>query len=303
MSELQLNVSNKSLGVGDTLSGLYAVAGLRKKHPDAKINYYTPNPKWANLATGVNNFHIDKRNGVYTKELYYDYQAECEQEADRKKWYCKALDVDPAKPEIKPIGEKIHEKEKYIVLAPGCAWHTRSWNIAGWMYLETLINQYLRINTVIVGGKKEADILNLFNGAKYCATTPENIANLVHHAECTVSNDSLAAHVAGLLDAPVLALIAMYRPDAVFSLMPSVFPVVPNIPCRFCYQKEEKGYRTACNLLCSGLASITPYMVFDKLRYLLKYKESQNADTLQKSPKNQQGGVRKKTPGKISCVV
>lgn len=273
----KINISMRNgFGIGDTICGLYAVAGIRQTFPDAEINYYSQRPGWAELATGFNSYHVnenpDKCNEI---NLYDDYHGELKTESDRKSWYLRDLGISPARPRLAYIPgiDLPIVKGDYVLFSPFASWSTRTWPVTHWLYLENLIVEQLGYKVIIVDEPGKDERSKDFQGARYWGQPPPMMANLIRHAKITIGNDSGIPHVAGLLDAPTLALITHIKPDNLFSLTGVDVMTSPE-PCVGCYWKMEKGYRAACNINCHALACIPPRQVFQAVLTILSRREN-----------------------------
>ena len=250
-------------GIGDTLDGLWAIAGLKEIGVSPK--YFTPHPQWAKL--GHDNVeHVDKLPA--TAIFLCDYGRELAQKEVRIESYCNAAKVAPQRPKIKIKRFGVVAGE-YVVLAPYTAWDSRQWPISHWIYLESLIREKTGKKTVVVDAT--ARIVPLFSGFCLYGQAPGVLSNIFLDAACVVANDSMAAHLGGLLEVKTIAIHAALPASALFKYYPSVRSIMPTPgSCQSCFFQHENGYRAGCDYGCHSLAGIAPSMVLEEIICCLK---------------------------------
>ncbi len=248
-------------GIGDTLDALWVVEGLKEKLTDREVVFHTPHVDWANLAydhnegmAGGPSIHYMNR---YSEELL---NKECRIDS-----YAGATNCIPKKPALKfDKSFRVHSDEKYIVLAPSCAWPTRQWPIGSWIYLECIIREQLGISTVILDSK---DQRGLFQGFCYWAQKPDIVCNIVHHALLTIAQDSMLSHLGGILDAKTIAIHSSLTHEHLFKYYPSVVSIKPKQGlCQDCFFQHTAGFRSGCDHGCWSLQTITPLRVFEEVK-------------------------------------
>lgn len=255
---------NWGLGIGDTIAGLFAVTGLQEKYPEAEITYYTNNVDWAKLgwqnSKDINQLPQDER-------IYHlsDYPGELRKKCNRIEDYCSHVDCEPVFPKTNFRRDfRVHARHKrYVVLAPFTAWSSRQWPLSHWLYLECLIRENLKLDTVVLDG---LDRIKIFQGYCYWGQKPEIVANVFHHAACVIANDSMAAHLGGLVKAKTLAIHSSLPSAVLFKHYPTVRSIEPREgECKSCFFDYAKGYRSGCDHGCFSLAGITPQRVLEEI--------------------------------------
>lgn len=97
----------------------------------------------------------------------------------------------------------------------------------------------------------------------------EHVAALISKAQLVIGQDSGPAHIAGAIGTPTLALCGPTR--NMFTQYPSVLELHAGreaVSCTGCWFNVDKGYRSACDFGCRGLASITPEEILDVIDQL-----------------------------------
>ncbi|MFA5095867.1 MAG: glycosyltransferase family 9 protein, partial [Candidatus Omnitrophota bacterium] len=153
----------------------------------------------------------------------------------------------------------IKEGDKLVVISAGSRSHTKRWPKERFVELIRMLDQRLGLKTVLVGDAEDSRInryieeesqgaaLNL--GGK---TSLRELAVLLKRADCLISNDSAAAHIASYLDVPVAAIFGI-TDDAKYGPWSSGSVVVKKeISCRPC-RKAQCRFGT---LECMSLVKV-----------------------------------------------
>lgn len=157
----------------------------------------------------------------------------------------------------------------FVVLAPQTNYRTREWPPAYWVDLAWRLEQ-LDIGTTFTLMNKDERFLNT-PSYHWGYRWPHLIA-LYKAADLVIAIDSGPANVAGMVDAPTLALLGPTLPT-IFALCPSVTCLAApktRIDCVGCYFGHP--FRGACDLGCMALSRLFVEDVLAHTRDLLSRK-------------------------------
>jgi len=212
----------ESNGIGDTLLGACAVAGLIAKFPTNKVYYCVPRHlmAWASLFTDAEVLSEKPLRGSKVYKLYGNYGKELEQQLDRLETYCSVTKQPPAQPPVKLSEADVTWAEKHggkVVLVLYASIASRSWGVLQWRLLEQRLHK-AGYETVIVDCPNRLDPQRCrhFSGQHILNETPGRVAALVSVSRCVVGNDSSIPHLAGILGRRAVALIAQLDGQKVF---------------------------------------------------------------------------------------
>jgi ADP-heptose:LPS heptosyltransferase len=154
-------------------------------------------------------------------------------------------------------------ERKVVLLAPFANSMQRMWPPTYWMrVVEALKNAHL--HPVVVDGHQDAR-LKLFWCQQVKAPTPGQLCALVQAADLTIGNDSAVCHVAGMLNAPALALCGPSPGRVVFGWYGCVDVLQGTGPCTCCAWRPERGWRLACRMGCEVMMNLRPARVLEAI--------------------------------------
>lgn len=259
-------------GIGDTLQGLWAVWGMREKHQGREIVYYCSHPEIAKLSY-PNSKHSSEAVSVAYTNLNEDYTKKLESRESFIDYYCKKLDCSPKKPPMQfNRNRRFHHDENYILIFPFAAWGVRSYPVTYYYHIAYELCE-MGYNVVLAGAKQNAWAFKNFDErVKYYYNLPPlDLVSLVYHSELVICNDSMPAHLCGILDVDCVAIHTQLSKEALYKYYETITSIT-NSECNSCHWKSEK-YKYYCSSKCWSLKAISPIRVLEACLGVLDEKQ------------------------------
>jgi hypothetical protein len=201
-------------GIGDALTGLFAVRSLAKR---GEVRYVV---KTRLLAYWASYFH----NNVSTEEIpglktLYPNDAYALEHTNfpvgsRIELYCQCCGVEPVMPKlIKSLYPCKKEWQNRFIIAPISMWRDRIY--PRWAEVEELLANPLIMDTSL-------NRIEHFKGEKAASLGPPVAMSLLRKSCCLLSNDSGMAHLAGILGSPALVVCGPTKGARIFDYYPSI---------------------------------------------------------------------------------
>lgn len=204
---------------GDVVVSTIILRALRKKFPDARIDYYTTavcsellvgNPILTNVFTERRPPKMDEYD--ITFRPYHCLQSSGGWHLSGKHFvelYAEAcgVEIDNPKPDFYMVGkasEGTKENLKNVVLLQ-CKTNdsAKDWSMENWEALAFRIRE-LGLRPIQIGGRNDPKIANASSWLNGC--TWINTANYMKNVLTTICLDSVVQHLAAAIDAPFIAL-------------------------------------------------------------------------------------------------
>lgn len=150
----------------------------------------------------------------------------------------------------------------FALLFPMCAHASRTWPSPYWVDLAWKL-QHLGIAAAVVLPHRDERFTN--TPRYYFGQSVGQVAALIQKSALVIANDSFAAHLAGTIDKPTLALMGPTKPT-VLAHMVSVQCLTTadtSIRCNGCHFKPP--FRAACDQGCQSLYRLFPDDVVRKV--------------------------------------
>ena len=258
-------------GIGDAFMGLWAIWALKEENPGREILYYTPHPDWTKISwigsrhlddapEDSLNMHENYGEKITSFESFIDFQAR------------KVGAKNPIKPKLyfnrnhKPVDDK-----KYILIFPFSCWNPREWDVSNYKYLTKILcdNGY---NVVVCCESSKAEIVSGFDHRSifFHGMSAEFVFALANHAELVICNDSMPAHLCGLLDTKCLAIHTHLSSFTLYKYYKNVHTIT-NDECNFCHWQVDRGFSYACDSRCWSLQAISPKRVFYEIERRISF--------------------------------
>jgi len=273
-----VHVANHAFGIGDAITGLYAVTGLAEA--GIPVVYHTRHPGWLGRArvTGLTITDIAPPEGAV--DLNADYSEQIRYTGDKARWYAMlaaagvpdwkhfgiaAPPYPPARPLIDfALPDPVMDVNDYVLLAPFAASTMRDWPETHWRRLAFLLSES-GFEVVAVGAREDEQRMRK-TFERSCAywvldQSPEWVIAAMLRAQCVIGPDSGMIHLAGLLGVPAVCIHSQLPPSFLFSHAPSVHSVAPKVECVYCRWQIDNGYNDSCSDACSALATISPEQI------------------------------------------
>jgi hypothetical protein len=217
-------------GVGDCICALYAIVGWMKENPGRTIKWYSNTnhelisalqipgiEKWMDNGERVD---IDLTSNEDHITLMQDRKEYLQKiSGSLKTWYANKLGVTPQKPDTTLV-EGAEGYDDAIIIFPYAAWVDRSWDKENWIELtHRLISAEYR---VVVSDPFIARIKDFPGEIKATTSVGESIS-IIKGAKLCVTNESGAAHMAGVLGVKCLVLSGFLDPAVVNDLTSNDF--------------------------------------------------------------------------------
>lgn len=229
--------------IGDILVTGWALEGLREKHPEHKIIYYTKIPEMANL------LDVDevRDSGLWSQRSRgFDYPLvgypikEGYPNTPMKKhlidYICEECGVTPKRPKF-DIGGDINETP-YITIHVKTGWSVyKEWPVEKWTELVKLLKATYNLPIFQLGGESDPLIEGIsedFRGK----TDLRGTLHLIKQAKLHIGGDSFTNHAAGLFETKAVILFGSTSP--VGSGYPSALNIWEQLPCSPCYKEDPK---------------------------------------------------------------
>lgn len=260
-----IRVNHGALGLGDSLLGLCAVAGLKRDHPDRQIVYRVSGngAAFVRLFTGWDlivphtwdqNLEEQPQEGD-DRQMNAGYQPEMRTKNgnDRLERYCQNIGCTrPELPGLREPERLRHLGRDYagaIFLAPHCTEPNRTYHLHGWLTLERLL---LEAGHRVVVIDNSADRLAPFRSEKIVGADRRSdlVVGAVLNAACLVGNDSGLSHLAGILGRPTVVLVGQIHGSRLFGFYPHTKCLHGHLDCQH--------WRERCDNSCPGLQTILP---------------------------------------------
>jgi ADP-heptose:LPS heptosyltransferase len=232
------HVYNSATGLGDAISGLYAVCGLADA-TGRPVIYHAHSAAWLARVSHPNVYIVPKEYGQHGADLNngeWSYVKQVQQAPTRTGAYCANLAHAlrlPAFTPTRPASIDLTRANKYpgrnAVLAPFSCYSSREWPAAKWCALAgQLVAEGYHVHAI--GSAQQAgqlaDALGDATVTRHVGLAPAHVINLMLAAEVVVANDSGPAHVGGLLGVPTICVHAGSLPHGfLFDLAPSVVSI------------------------------------------------------------------------------
>lgn len=154
--------------------------------------------------------------------------------------------------------ETVHQLALPVVLLfPQSAWKIREWPANYWVDLAWKLKRKGYAVLVMYQG----DDLRFKNTPLYYWNTPiPRIAALMKKTALVIGNDSFAAHLAGTVGVPTLALMGPTK-KSVFAHIPNVACMTSEMECTGCHFQQP--FRAACDQGCMSLYRVFPDAVVE----------------------------------------
>lgn len=271
----RLHVFNSAYGIGDHVTALYACVGAANAGLD--IVFHTRFPEWLErvqhpglIITGDlppltdDEEPLERHRETSVIDVNHDLPSQLRFARDKARWYSHAIhpNLKPGRPAKVDREVRIprFDFKRYALLVPFAAWSHREWPGFNWARLTYLIRES-GYEVVVDGTEKNAErfkqVFNSTTALWSIGHPPEWLADAMLGAAAVVCNDSGAAHIAGLLGVPTIAIHAHLPPEFLFAHA-KVTSVTPKTNCTFCRWQPDRGYVSSCDTGCSALASIGP---------------------------------------------
>lgn len=144
--------------------------------------------------------------------------------------------------ELRRAVELTHDRP--VILFPGTSMHGRNkkWRLKNWAYLFRILEAC--VPTIFCFGPDDAEDRNWLKaelGARFRALPSLSVIELaavLRHVRLFVSCDTGPMHLAGLMNAPVFAMMGPSDPVLNRPYLPSAQMLVPSLPCAPCRYRE-----------------------------------------------------------------
>ena len=214
-----LKIAFRDAGLGDYICAMYAIQGWLNENPDEVVYLYLKMQSHLELSCVLKMNRV--RTYYYTDQKYSIDLTSNENETEYreklkypyKEWYGFKIGSKPAAPDISHIQSK-EGYEGCIILCPFAMWDNRTWDFKYWCLLSEILVQ--KGYKVVVEAMDEKTVKGM-KGEFFCGRSIMDNFRLTKAAALVISNDSGAAHVAGLLDTPCIVLSGWLNPENVFS--------------------------------------------------------------------------------------
>lgn len=294
-SSPRIHVFNSAFGIGDHITAVYACVGAA--NAGYEVVFHTRFPTWlervrhpgltitGDLPPGVGEDGILSESKLANViDVNYDVGYQLRFAGDRARWYAAAIhpDLRPARPAMVDRSIRIprFDFNRYVLLVPFAAWSEREWPGVNWARLTHLLRN-AGYEVVVDGMEHHAErFVTVFNETTAfwaIGNPPEWLSDAMLGATAVIANDSGAAHVAGLLDVPTIAIHAHLPPEFLFAHT-NVSSISPKTNCTFCRWQPDRGYTSACKSGCSAMSGVSPE---DVLNAFLKLRQPQPAAPFQ----------------------
>lgn len=152
--------------------------------------------------------------------------------------------------------------DNLVLLFPQTLWKAREWPYCYWVELSWQLKAR-DISVLVVLKDPDPQLENvprLIWGFDIC-----KVAALISMSSLVVVNDSGAAHLAGAMNVPTIALCGPTRPECAFHHMPDVMSLTSSGPpgCAGCH--FQSPYRPACDIGCQALYALQPHEVLGRV--------------------------------------
>ncbi|CCH01237.1 hypothetical protein FAES_3228 [Fibrella aestuarina BUZ 2] len=275
-----MNLHLSADGLGDTICGVYAAAGIARHAP---VTYWAKHPDWLGRisAPGVTIARHDERPGD-SLDMNLGYGEQLRDSVSRKDWYVQQVMAQTGLVDLEAsagfhvdrrqlvLPELLQDKPPYVVLAPYSLWESRNWTEAGWAHVVTHLH---RAGYEVLGLHTDEARLRRTFGSRinllWGLSAPEVVDTLLGAAG-VIGLDSGITHVAGMLGVPTVAVMAHLSVRLVFSH--TAVQAVGSNACGYapCGWQVDRGFSEACGLHgCHSLASTSASDVAAALLKLL----------------------------------
>jgi heptosyltransferase-1 len=133
------------------------------------------------------------------------------------------------------------QEDGFIILNIGGGWETKT--LSNQQYIEIIEKIKDKYKVMILwGNAKEQERAIVISDATGIPMTPllnfSDLAIFIGHSRLIVSADSLAMHIADMMETPSVGIFGPTSPQRNGSLLPGSVAVYENLDCRFCYKKK-----------------------------------------------------------------
>jgi hypothetical protein len=268
-----IHVHTCATGMGDAITGLYAVCGLADATA-AHIVYHTHSLDWLRAA-GVTHLRVElvdqSHDGIdmqggderYTEVINHPV-SRCQAYCDRLAEQLKMPTFAPKQPHHTRVLTKQIDHHR-VVIAPFAAYESRSWPVAKWHELIAILWNEQSIRATVIGSENQRDRLSTFADVARveCGRDANDVVNLITRARCVVANDSGIAHLGGLLGVQTIAVHAGSLPhEYLFRFAPSVKSVIGR---EIHNDISKSAFRHRADHDVSALASVDVQKVFQQV--------------------------------------
>jgi hypothetical protein len=237
-------VHSSATGLGDAISGIYAVCGLADALK-APVVFCSHSEEWLHRVHHPNLHLIPierKRVGPDINDGKQGYNRQINCADSRSKEYCKNIAAALSIPEFGPrrpqeVDRSIHNWkpcfEKYAVLSPFSCFSSREWPRDRWGSLARRLAYQDVVPFVVCSEHQQKDAEKLFSGIDcviWAGQPAGAMLDLISAATIVIGNDSGIVHVGGLMGVPTIAVHAGSLPhDFLYDSAPSVISVTANM--------------------------------------------------------------------------
>jgi hypothetical protein len=270
-------------GLGDSVCGLYAAAGIADSLPKGDtITLHTRHMDWLARSSAPGLILADHDSSPDTGfDMNQLYDLQLRESRSRKRWFSDAITSHYSLTKAEPRSPRVDKAnasppddylpQSYVVLAPFSAWESRSWPVMQYIKLASeLTRMGWRVVVVDGSGEKLEQHFRNTSVQWFYGMKPEFIVDMLSNAALVIGNDSGIPHIAGLMGTPTIAVMAQLTPTLVFSHT-DVQCVMPNCGCSPCAWQGYRGWIESCDRLgCAALNSISFTDVFQRAMSILR---------------------------------
>lgn len=264
-----IQVTSSANGIGDAILGLMVTEGLRRARPECKIVFVVKAHchEWVSLFNGYDWLALNSMTGVESYDPYSSYGRQLQEKLAKPRWeyYADVCGTTATVPTYRELpAHAVDWARPYagrVVLSPWSTDKLRTWSLAHWLTLESLLHAR-GIDTVILDDR--LDRARAFRGAKILNEAPVRVGAVIHAALCLVGNDSGMPHVAGMFRTPAIVLCGSMHGSKIFGAYPTVQSLQGELSCSPCYGGAAVAAlrnQIGCSEICFSLQAITPATV------------------------------------------
>lgn len=270
----QIRVNMGAGGLGDSLLGLCAVAGLRTAHPEAIIVYRVSSAAipfvqqfhgWDYLQLHDHDEDDTRTPDSEDIQLNAGYHQEMAQRypiTRLERYRRNAGGVTPQLPTLRTPESLAQIGSPWagrVVMCPFSHSHTREWSIYHWLTLEYLLESKGYRSLVICEDDERA---YRFRGEVLIGSVSnvEQVMGAVMMAACVVGGDTGLTHLGGILHVPTVVLSGPQKGESIYGFYPRVSIMRGGLSCAPCCAQVPFSHEL-CGPGCSDLASISPSAV------------------------------------------
>jgi len=278
----EVHVGLSLTGIGDSIVGAYACAGLAQM--GVKVIFHTPDAEWLERIKEPRLSITPKIPKRVDYDLHYDFGNHLRYAKSRALWYAGRLHplLKPATPKVNrtPIMRRL-PFERYVLFSPVAKLAWREWPEIHWTRLAHMLRE-AGYEVVVIGRKcDEQRLQNIFATTQaywVAGHPPAWVMDAMLDAAAYVGLDSGMTHLAALLRARAVAIHSQLSPEFLWP-KGTVTSVAPDAQCVFCRWQGDRGFFNSCQKSCSALASVRPETVLDAVLDVMKTNGTSGIDT------------------------